>query len=299
MTDRDYLKGVAAGIAATLLWSLSGVFARHMESKDAWLLNGWRGLATAVCLGVFLAITYRGNLLGQFRKIEAKALLACAGFFAAGSTLYLTALEGAPVANVSCLTAVSPVFAALLAWLFLQERGDGRIWLATMLAIGGTAVIFMDGMALGWQNLAGNGIALATAFCFAGQTVALRRFRSVDMVPAIAVGALAVFLILGVAMGHLAISSHDLKIVLLMGAIQLAAPIALYVYAARYLRAMQLSLITLLDVVFNPLWAWIGVGEVPQRNAMLGGLVIVAAVLLTLMRRPVQQPVIQDTGLGP
>src|SRR5215510_3744384 len=229
MTDRDYLKGVAAGVIATLLWSLSGVFARHMDSTDVWLLNGWRGLATAVCLGVFLAVTYRGNLMGQFRKIEAKALLACAGFFAAGSTLYLTALERAPVANVSCLTASSPVFAAFLAWIFLREKGEGRIWLATVLAIGGTAVIFMDGVALGWQNLAGNGIALATAFCFAGQTVALRRFRSVDMIPAIAVGALVVFLILGVGLGHLAISRHDLKIVLAMGAVQLAVPIAFYV----------------------------------------------------------------------
>jgi drug/metabolite transporter, DME family len=299
MTDRNYLKGVIASVTATLLWSLSGVFTRHMESTDAWLLNGWRGLATAVCLGIFLAATYRGRLLGQFRRIEGKALLTCAGFFAAGSTLYLTALKQAPVANVSCLTASSPVFAAFLAWIFLRERGDGRIWLATVLAIGGTAVIFMDGVALGWHNLAGNGFALATAFCFAGQTVALRRFRSVDMVPAIAIGALAVFLILGVAFGHLAISSHDLKVVLLMGAIQLAAPIALYVYAARHVTAMQLSLITLLDVVFNPLWAWIGAGEVPQRNALIGGMVIVGAVLLTLVRRPVRRPAVQDAGLGP
>jgi drug/metabolite transporter (DMT)-like permease len=194
------------------------------------------------------------------------------------------------VANVSCLTSSSPVFAALLAWAFLQERSSGRIWLATLLAIGGTAVIFMDGLAFGEQDLAGNAVALLTAFCFAGQTVALRRFRSVDMVPAIVVGALAVFLILGVAFGNLAISAHDLRIVLLMGAVQLALPIALYVCAARHVPAMQLSLISLLDVVFNPLWAWIGVGEVPERNALIGGTVIVGAVLLTLLRRPERQP---------
>lgn len=288
--DRNYVKGVATAVAATLLWSLSGIFARLMESSDPWQLNAWRGLATAICLGIFLGLRYRGGLVAQLRKIQAMALLACGGFFAAGSTFYLTALEGAPVANVSCLTASSPVFAALLAWAFLQERGNGRIWLATFLAIAGTAVIFMDGLAFGEQDLAGNAVALLTAFCFAGQTVALRRYRSVDMVPAIVVGALAVFLILGVALGNLAISAHDLRIVLLMGAVQLALPIALYVYAARHVPAMQLSLISLLDVVFNPLWAWIGVGEVPERNALLGGAVIVGAVLLTLFRRPERQP---------
>jgi drug/metabolite transporter (DMT)-like permease len=290
MIDRNYVRGAAAAVAATLLWSLSGIFARLMDSTDPWQLNAWRGLATAVCLGIYLGIRYRGGLAAQVRKIDGKALLACAGFFAAGSTFYLTALEGAPVANVSCLTSSSPVFAALLAWAFLQERSSGRIWLATLLAIGGTAVIFMDGLAFGEQDLAGNAVALLTAFCFAGQTVALRRFRSVDMVPAIVVGALAVFLILGVAFGNLAISAHDLRIVLLMGAVQLALPIALYVYAARHVPAMQLSLISLLDVVFNPLWAWIGVGEVPERNALIGGTVIVGAVLLTLLRRPERQP---------
>src|SRR5262245_9206925 len=297
--DRNYVKGVATAVAATLLWSLSGIFARLMESSDPWQLNAWRGLATAICLGIFLGLRYRGGLVAQLRKIQGMALLACGGFFAAGSTFYLTALEGAPVANVSCLTASSPVFAALLAWAFLQERGNGRIWFATFLAIAGTAVIFMDGLAFGEQDLAGNAVALLTAFCFAGQTVALRRYRSVDMVPAIVVGALAVFLILGVALGNLAISAHDLRIVLLMGAVQLALPIALYVYAARHVPAMQLSLISLLDVVFNPLWAWIGAGEVPERNALLGGVVIVGAVLLTLVRRPLRQPVIRDPGLGP
>ena len=76
----------------------------------------------------------------------------------------------------------------------------------------------------------------------------------------------------------------------LMGAVQLAAPIALYVYAARHVSAMQLSLISLLDVVFNPLWAWIGVGEVPETNSFIGGAVIVGAVLLMLARRPQRQP---------
>jgi DME family drug/metabolite transporter len=290
MTDNGYFKGVAAAIAATLLWSLSGIFTRLMESTNPWQLNAWRGLSTGLLLAVYLGFVYRRRLPSQLRKIEPLALLACAGFFAAGSTFYLTALEGASVANVSCLTASSPVFAALLAWIFLRERGDGRIWLATFLAIGGIAVIFMQGVAFNQQNLAGNFIALLTAFCFAGQTVALRRYRSVDMVPAIAVGAVAVFLILGVAAGNLAISLHDLKIVLVMGAVQLAAPIALYVYAARHVSAMQLSLISLLDVVFNPLWAWIGVGEVPETNSFIGGAVIVGAVLLTLARRPQRQP---------
>ena len=142
----------------------------------------------------------------QFRKIEPMALLACAGFFAAGSTFYLTALEGASVANVSCLTASRPVFAALLAWIF---SGTGRRPDLAGDSAGHRrhAVIFMDGCRLGSAEPRRQWDRLATAFCFAGQTVALRRYRSVDMVPAIAVGAVAVFLILGVAVGNLAISS--------------------------------------------------------------------------------------------
>jgi drug/metabolite transporter (DMT)-like permease len=68
-----------------------------------------------------------------------------------------------------------------------------------------------------------------------------------------------------------------------MGIVQLAAPLVLFVRAARYVPAVQLSLIALLDVVFNPLWAWIGVGEAPGPSAVLGGGIIVGAVLISIL----------------
>lgn len=70
-----------------------------------------------------------------------------------------------------------------------------------------------------------------------------------------------------------------------MGVIQLGAPIILYVRAARYVPAMHMVLIGLLDVLFNPLWAWIGVGEAPTVNAIVGGGIIVTAVVLVVLGR--------------
>ena len=109
---------------------------RHLHPAD-----GLHESLAAQCLARALHRPPAGDLsglrlsppaAGAMAQDRTAALLACAGFFAAGSTFYLTALEGASVANVSCLTASSPVFAALLAWIFLRERADARIWLATI-----------------------------------------------------------------------------------------------------------------------------------------------------------------------
>jgi len=80
-------------------------------------------------------------------------------------------------------------------------------------------------------------------------------------------------------------SRHDLAIIALMGVVQLAIPIACYARGARYLPAVQLSLFALLDVVFNPLWAWLAVGETPTLHTVLGGGLIVLAVAGVALRR--------------
>jgi drug/metabolite transporter (DMT)-like permease len=279
--ERQYLRGVFVVLAATVLWSLSGIFVRLTDEATAWQMTAWRAGSTAVALFIFLCLRYRGDVWRRFRQLEPRALLASAGFFAVGSTLYVLSLNLTTVANVACLASTAPIFTVVLARIFAGERTGPLAWTATVLALVGVAVIFWNDMDSG--NTPGNLLSLVVAFCFSGQTVALRRFRSMDMVPAICIGAAVVFLGVGVVAGNLAATGHDIFILVAMGIVQLAAPLVLFVRAARYVPAVQLSLIALLDVVFNPLWAWIGVGEAPGPSAFLGGGIIVGAVLISIL----------------
>jgi drug/metabolite transporter (DMT)-like permease len=155
-------------------------------------------------------------------------------------------------------------------------------------ALFGIYVIFRD--QIGGGDQLGNVIALVVAFTFAGQTVVLRKYRSMELLPAMCLGGVMVCAAMPFLGSEFAIGPHDLLLILLMGVVQLAVPIVLYVRAARRVPAMQMTIISLLDVLFNPLWAWLAVGEAPSSSAFAGGGFIVAAVLLVFIgrRRPGQ-----------
>lgn len=280
---RDYLKGVLLVFAATVLFSLSGIFVRLLTDADPWRISFYRAAAMVIALLAFLTALYGRQTWQRFAMLDRRALLAVCLFFALGSTLYILAVSRTSVANVSCLAATAPVFAAVLAWLLLGERSGLTAWLATGMALLGIYVIFRDQIGAGDQF--GNIVALVVAFCFAGQTVSLRKYRSTDLLPAICVGGLVVCAVMPLVGDELAVDAHDLLLILAMGIVQLAVPIVLFVRAARYVPALPMTLISLLDVVFNPLWAWLGVGEVPSPSALAGGGFIVAAVLLVVTRR--------------
>lgn len=277
---RDYLYGVALVVLATAGWSLAGLFVRQLPGLDGWQINTWRGLSTGLSLLVYLLVLYGRGIAARFRDIPPFALLACAGFFSLGSTLYVTALTLTNTANVSSIGAAAPIFAAFLSQIVLRERLGPASWFATLMALAGVTVIFHAGItAGGW---AGNLAAILTALCFAGQTITLRRFAEIDMVPAICFGGFATFLLAGTVGGGFAVPSAALPVLALMGAVQLAIPLILFAKGARYVPAVTLTLLALLDVVLNPFWAWLGVGEVPAPAAFAGGAVIVGAAVISV-----------------
>jgi drug/metabolite transporter (DMT)-like permease len=225
--------------------------------------------------------------------------LLCGGFFASASTLYIISLANAPVANVSCVAATAPLFAAILARFLLGERTTLLVWLAALIALAGV-YITMQG-ALGAGNWLGTLMALGVAFCFAGQSVSLRWFRNVDMVPAICLGAAGMTVVLAAIHGLPPVSPRDLGLIAAMAVVQLALPLYLFARGARYIPAVQATLINLLDVLFNPLWAWLGVGERPTVDAAIGGSLIVGAVFLAIVygaRAAARTPVGPAAGAG-
>lgn len=283
-TERGhYLKGVATMVAATVLLSLSGVFIRLMSTDDPWQINSYRAGSMSVALLVFLLAIYGRQTWSRFAAIERRAMLTVSLFFAVGSTLYVVAISRTSIANVAGLTATAPVFAAILAWLMIGERSGRTAWIATGMALLGIYVIFRDELGVG--DPVGNAVALATAVCFAGQTVVVRKYRAFDLVPAVCVGGVIVCFGIPLIREIPPVDPRDLLLIAAMGVVQLAAPIILYVRAARHVPAMHMVLIGLLDVLFNPLWVWIGAGEAPTPNAIAGGGIIAAAVVLVVAGR--------------
>lgn len=104
--------------------------------------------------------------------------------------------------------------------------------------------------------------------------------KTVDMLPSVMLGEVFSMAIAAVFVSTWSISWHDLSLIALMGCVQLALGCVLFTKAVRYLSAVEIGLIGLLESLLAPIWVWIGVGEKPGSAALVGGLIVLASLVL-------------------
>ena len=278
-------RGLLLVAGATFFWSLSGVFVRWLPSTDPWTFNAWRGLGMGLSLLVWTLLHYGGRGAATlFRQANPRAIVIAAGFFAIGSSAYIVALKMASVAAVSCLGATSGLFAAVLARIWLGERTRLVFYLATMVALVGVAVIAFSERNASVSGFAGSMVALVMAVCFAGQSVALRRYSAQGMEPAMIVGGFSIFVLVAL-FGTLApVETSTILLLFVMGTVQLAIPMVMYMRGARHVPVTQMVLITMSDAFLNPLWVWLLFGELPAAGVFWGGALILGAIAATTLR---------------
>lgn len=290
MTERQdsFGTGVIYVLIATLGWSLSGLFVRWMPHLSGWQINCWRGLWMAIALLVYLIILYGPELGSKFRSVPPYAIFFSAICFAMGTTFYVTSLTLVSTATVSIIGATSPLFAGLLSPWLTGEKPGTMAWISAFVALGGMVVIAQNGIETG--HLGGLLVCLAVPVMFALQTLLLRRYRNVDMMPAICVGGFLSFIVAGfmsffsgIDHSAAALDLHSMLLLAVMGPLQLAIPLVFYGMGARVVPAITLSLIAMLDAVINPFWPWLFIGEIPERSSFIGGAIILGAVLLSVL----------------
>jgi drug/metabolite transporter, DME family len=285
--QQTYGRGVSFVLMATVGWSLSGLFVRMMPELSGWELNCWRGFWTFVSLLCYLVLIYGNDTLNVFRKVPRAALWLSAGLFAFGSTMYVTSLTLVSTAVIAVIGATSPLFTGLLSPWMTGERPGWAAWCAALLALVGMGWIVRDRLIDG--NALGVFVSLLVPLCFAVQTLALRRYRAVDMTPSICLGGAIAFVGAGFAGylfqdgGGFDVPLKYVGVLACMALLQLAIPLIWYAKGAKSVPAITLSLIAMLDAVLNPLWPWLVVNEVPEPSAFIGGGIIIAAVLLSVL----------------
>jgi drug/metabolite transporter (DMT)-like permease len=287
-TERGFGSGVAYVLFANLGWSLSGTFVRLMPDLNFWQINCWRGYWSAIALLAYLLIAYGDRASSKFKEIPLPALVSSALFFAVGTTLYVLSLTKVSTATVSVIGATSPLVTGLLSFWITGEKPKVLAWAAAVLALAGMFVIYRDGEQrgeFGWLL-----VCLGVPITFALQTLLLRRYRGYDMMPAICIGGFLMFISCGFFSffaggieNAFTLNLKNMLLLLLMGPVQLAIPLIFYGMGARTVSAITLSLLAMMDAVINPFWSWLFVGEMPQRLAVIGGGIILCAVLLSII----------------
>ncbi len=277
--------GAALALGGGALLSLAGVTLRHMESAGGWQILFYRSLTFFVVVAAYLAIRYRARVVDAFVRVGKPGIVVALSL-GLGSACYVFALLLTTVANALFIIAAAPFMTAILGWLWLRERVTPITWAAMTFALAGIALMVFNGVQSG--RLLGNIVAFGPPVSFAIMLVALRSAGDRDMIPAICLAGL-VGAGLGLAMADsLAITRHDLLLCLFLGVVQYTGGFVMLALGARYLPAAEVALLALSEIVLAPIWVWVGVGEVPALATLVGGGIVLAAVIAqtTLGSRP-------------
>lgn len=274
-----YGTGVALVATAGMLWSTQGLFVRLIDSHDTWAILFWRGLGTWPVLLAAMALTSRAPVGPRLSAVGLTGVVGGLGLvFAFGGSIY--AMQSTTIANAVFLFSASPFFAAVLGWLILGERVRPATWAAIGVALFGVALMVREGLAIG--ALEGNAAAVTSALGFAAFTITLRWGRLTDMLPAVIVGAfLSMLTAAAVRLGQGGtplLPLHDALIAMGIGVVQVGLGMVLYTRGSTVIPAAELTLLSMLEVLFAPVWVWLVLGETATAGTFIGGAVLMAAV---------------------
>jgi drug/metabolite transporter (DMT)-like permease len=291
-TPAQHRKGIALMIGATLCWATAGVLVRNMEVTDGWKIAFWRSFFMTAFLLVVLSVQHGSRLPQRVHAMGWPGVMSGL-LFAWMMICFILALSLTTVANTLVVGSISPFVAALCGRLFLGEKVAPRTWIAMIAAIGGITMMLFD--ALSGGGWAGNLIALCIPLGFGANVVILRKHRSaVDMVPSVLLAGIFSMLIALPFALPLSVTTGDLALLSIMGVVQLSAGLLLMMVAVRYLASAEIGLLSILEIIFGTLSVWLLIGERPSQAALLGGGVVVAALVTNQIAGVRQSPATQS-----
>ena len=269
-------------ILATLMWSMAGVVTRHLHGAGSFEATFWRSFFNAVALAFLLGwLRGRAAFFATLRS-GGRTLWLSGVCWSVMFTAFMVAITMTTVANVLVTIASAPLLTALIARATLGQRLPARTWIAVLVAGIGIAWMFANEVSeAGPRQLVGIAVAAAVPIAAAVNWVVVQRSGRAggDLLPAVWIGAVLCCVATFVPALPLATSRHDLALLALLGVFQLAIPCLVAVAAARMLSAPEASLLSLLEIVFGVTWTWIGAAEAPAPHVLVGGVLVIGALL--------------------
>jgi drug/metabolite transporter (DMT)-like permease len=254
-------------LSAALCWSLGGVLIKSIDWPPMAIAGGRSAIAIPVML----------LLAGWPRFTFSRVQIGGAISYALTVALFVFATRMTTAANAIFLQYTAPIYVALIGRWYLGERASPIDWLVIVVALIGIALFFFDRLTTAgfWGNI----VALASGVAFASVALFLRKEREGSPVAAIILGNLLVALASVPLMFQASLGRGSAWRLLLLGAVQLGLPYVLYATAIKSVTALEATLIPLLEPVLNPLWVMLALGERPGPWAIVGGALVLAAVL--------------------
>ncbi len=266
-------------LAATVLWSLAGLFARLVPHLDFGTVLFGRATFGGAGGLIYAYVEWRLGRLDARRLLSPLAPLVI--FLAATAiSTYVAALMTTTVADVLVIYATLPFFAAGMAFVITGERASRRTLIAAGIALAGIVVMVAGG--IGQGRIAGQMLSVVMTATFALLVVLQRRDASLPVAPINALAALAAAGFGYAVSNHGPVSPFEIGVLFAFGLTTITLAFAFFMEGAKFVPAAESSLIAMLDVVIGPLWVWLAFGEMPGGTTLIGGAFVVGAAVWRL-----------------
>lgn len=267
-----HLIGIVLVVVSAVVFSTVGLFAKGV-SAEAWAVIFWRGFFAVIFTTGYIA--WRGTLNQDFLQMGTPGwVVAIVG--ATATAAFLTSFKHTAIANVSVIFASSPLLAIAMAWFWFKERPTNKNLIACLVAFGGVALIVQS--SLGSPSLFGDLLAL---YMTIGMTLFIVIYRRYPNTPAAGPNVVSSLLLLPVCMvlgPPFDIPWTDFLILVVFGLVFAVASVTL-TEGARRIPAGETALISLIETPLAPLFAWLILSEVPPQATLVGGTIILMAVI--------------------
>lgn len=270
MTMGVQTAGVAAMAGCAILWSTSGLFIKLID----WQPFAIAGVRSAIASIFLWAVIRRPSFTFSFDQVVSALA------YAATMILFVFANKHTTAANAILLQYGAPVYVAILGAIMLGEKPRIEHWLALFAILFGMILFFRDSLAGG--NLLGDLVATLTGLTFALNIVMLRKQKDARPLDALLMGNIFTALIAGIFSFFLPSPTLTINSVLAitqLGIVQIGIASILFAYGIKRITALESILTAVLEPLFSPLWVFLVIGEAPGRRAIMGGLVIIGAVV--------------------
>ena len=257
--------------------SFGGLIVKSFEGSTLWQILFWRSLFFSLTVLSFLIITYKKKLFSAFYESGLPGLFGGI-ILSIGFCGYVFAMYNTTVANTNFIISTQVLFLAVFGYFFLKEKISTITLTSIIFAI--TGVLIMVGNSLSSGEMIGNLAAFSMPITFAILIITIRKFPHVDMVPAQFIAGVSSCIIGFLLSEKLMVSSHDIILGFTAGFFQVGFGFIFITIGARNTPSAIIGIIMLSESILGPMWAFLLAGERPSFFTLVGGVIILSAVLL-------------------
>lgn len=271
--------GIALVALAALSWSTAGLFPRVVDT-DVYTTLFWRSaLGGLSVLAAQALLAKRHDLASLWHLTRAEAWMSVAS--SGAMVCFIAAFFFAPVADVVFIYSAFPIITLLLSALLLRTRVLRLDLLCAATVVLGMALIVWGQASL--HSVLGAALSLIATLLFALITIGIKRHPEAEMVKVTYVGAFVAALVMAPFSTFQGSSTHDLLWLWLYGVLNVGVGFGLYLLGVRRIKAVLASLVCMIEIPLAPLWVYAFFGESVSHQSLLGGSVIVLAVLVNVL----------------